>query len=68
MASVAIGEAIGDSTGDEDDIVSFFCRLEPEAATLASAPDLFLEDAPPQFFTILRLTEREIKRRKGLQL
>ena len=55
VASVATGEATGDSTGDEGGDVSFFCHFEAEAVALASAPDLFLEDAPPQVFTILKI-------------
>ena len=47
VASVAIGEVAGDSTGDRGGVDSFFCRFEGEAAALASTSDLFLEDAPP---------------------
>ena len=65
MASIATGEAIGDSTRDEGGIVSFFYHFVAEAAALASTLDIFLEDAPPRIFTILRLTERKTKRIRG---
>ena len=57
MASIATGEATGDSTGDGGGggDVSFFCCFKAEVATLASAPDLFLEDASPRVFTILKI-------------
>ena len=54
-----------DSMEDGGNVVSFFCRLEVEAATLALELDLFLEDSLPQVFTILRLTKRENKEKKG---
>ena len=39
---------------DGGNVVSFFYRLEAEVAALPLALDLFLEDASPQVFTILR--------------
>ena len=70
VASVATVEAMRESMGDGGDVVSFFCCLEVEAAALASAPSLFLEDAPSWVFTILRLSQREkvIEKRRGLRL
>ena len=64
VASVATEEATRDSMRDGGGIVSFFCCFETVATTLVSAPDLFLEDIPPQVFTILRLAERN----RGLRL
>ena len=48
VASDATREAMRDSTGDGGGAVSFFCSFEVEAATLAFALDLFLDDAPPR--------------------
>ena len=65
MASIAIGEATGDSTGDGGSVVFFFCSLEAEVIALASKLTLFLEGARPQVFTILILIGRKTKRRRG---
>ena len=65
VASVAIGEAMGHSTGDGGGVFSFFCYFEAEAAVLASMLNLFLDDAPHWVLTIMRLTERKTKRIRG---
>ena len=55
VASIAIGEAIGDLAKGRSGKVSFFYCFEAKMAALASAPDLFFEDAPPRVFTILEV-------------
>ena len=59
MTSVATGDAMRDSTGDGGGDVFFFCRFEVKAVALASAPELFLEDAPPRVFTIMKISKKE---------
>ena len=70
VASIATWDATGESMGDSGGVISFFCHLGVEATTLASTPSLFLEDAPPRVFTVLRLLQREkeTEKRKGLPL
>ena len=64
VASVAIGEAMGDSAGGGGNVVSFFYRLKAEVVALASASNLFFDDAPTRASPFWK-SERERKQRKN---
>ena len=68
VASIGIGEATGEGTGNGDNVssslVELFCCLEAEAAALASTTTLFLDEALPQVFTILSTKEEKHREKK----
>ena len=69
MASVAIEEATGDSTGGGEGERSLLCRFEVEAATFGSSEDLFVEALLPRVFTMVaslnKAKEKYKSERKG---